>query len=114
MSQQHADAVQVQRQDHDPAAFRWRGRIYLVQGVRAHWVETGPWWRSASVRALLARPPDQGGSDPGRPRGSGGREFWQVDARPRRGTARGVYELCFDWTSTPDDGWSVTTADRDG
>lgn len=53
MTASHADPVDVQRRDGSPVAFCWRGRVYLVQGVLAHWLETGPWWQSASVRALL-------------------------------------------------------------
>lgn len=49
----YADPVDVQRRDGSPVAFCWRGRVYRVQGVLAHWLETGPWWQSASVRALL-------------------------------------------------------------
>lgn len=113
MGGHYADPVDVQRRDHNPAAFCWRGRIYLVQGVRAHWVETGPWWQSASVRALLAEPANESGcsvvASGTSPPVSTDREFWQVEARPRRGTAPGVYELCADWSSGRGGSWSVTT-----
>jgi hypothetical protein len=27
-----------------PGQFLWRGRLYVVRAVLAHWVELGPWW----------------------------------------------------------------------
>ena len=30
-----------------PEQFLWRGRLWKVRAVLAHWVETGPWWQSA-------------------------------------------------------------------
>jgi Family of unknown function (DUF6504) len=52
MSRRYGDVVEVARHDDEPAQFLWRGRLYVVRGVLAHWVETGAWWRSASARAL--------------------------------------------------------------
>lgn len=97
----HADPVDVQRRDGDPEAFCWRGRVFHVQGVLAHWMETGPWGRSASVRALL----DDGAGADG---AAGEREFWQVEAAAGRHGAPGVYELCFDWSGGRPGEWSVT------
>ena len=28
-----------------PEQFLWRGRLWKVSDVVAHWVETGPWWQ---------------------------------------------------------------------
>lgn len=67
MRSRYADPVDVQHREGDPTAFLWRGRVFVVQGVLAHWVETGPWWQSASVRALLA----SGERSAGRPRVTG-------------------------------------------
>ncbi|MEZ5095104.1 MAG: DUF6504 family protein [Nocardioides sp.] len=36
-----------------PEQFLWRGRLWRVRAVLAHWVETGPWWQSTRVRAVL-------------------------------------------------------------
>ena len=35
-----------------PQQFLWRGRLWKVRAVLAHWVETGPWWQSAGARAV--------------------------------------------------------------
>ena len=36
-----------------PEQFLWRGRLWKVRAVLAHWVETGPWWQSSGVRAVI-------------------------------------------------------------
>jgi hypothetical protein len=36
-----------------PEQFLWRGRLWQVRDVVAHWMETGPWWQSAGVRAVI-------------------------------------------------------------
>ena len=36
-----------------PEQFLWRGRLWKVRAVLAHWVETGPWWQSGSARAVI-------------------------------------------------------------
>jgi hypothetical protein len=64
-----------------PAQFLWRGRLYLVREVLAHWVELGTWWNvraprtSRSVAPAGATPVDRAGpassSDPVGPTGSG-------------------------------------------
>ncbi len=84
-----------------PEQFLWRGRLWKVRDVVAHWVETGPWWRSAGVHAVL-------GSDDGPPGGGtrtvtdllAEREVWRVEAARGIGAARsgtGVFDLVFDW-----------------
>ncbi|PKH44427.1 hypothetical protein SAMN05192575_10265 [Nocardioides alpinus] len=92
---QYDDPVEVRRGEaEDPDQFLWRGRLWKVRGVVAHWVETGPWWQAGggSVRA----------SDP-----VAERELWRVEAG--RGTPAlrrsddeqetyGVFDLSFDWT----------------
>jgi hypothetical protein len=37
-----------------PSQFLWRGRVYVVREVLAHWVELGAWW---TTRALQPAPP---------------------------------------------------------
>src|SRR6188472_257426 len=73
-----------------PEQFLWRGRLWKVRAVLAHWVETGPWWQTPGVRAVI-------GSDDPAPTGSGDfggdtrvgsataellveRELWRVEA----------------------------------
>lgn len=70
-----------------PEQFLWRGRLWKVRAVLAHWVETGPWWAGETAQAgdLLAE-----------------RELWRVEAG--RGAAvtgsqrTGVFDLAFSWT----------------
>src|SRR5680860_1383968 len=96
-----------------PEQFLWRGRLWKVSDVLAHWVETGPWWQSAGVHAVLgseeaAGRPDSAGRT-GRDRPSlttdlvSEREVWRVEAA--RGLAAsgsgggGVFDLVFDWAA---------------
>jgi hypothetical protein len=91
-----------------PAQFLWRGRLWRVTAVVAHWVETGAWWQSSGVHAVLGADEQEAGS-PGSPVGAdlaAEREVWRVEAD--RGMAsvrddgegrpgRGVFDLVFDW-----------------
>lgn len=89
-----------------PEQFLWRGRLWKVHGVVAHWWETGAWWDSAGARAVLGTEPGDGpASTP--PAGTvtelgAEREVWRVVAsRGRLGAAEpggGVFDLLFDWT----------------
>jgi Family of unknown function (DUF6504) len=94
-----------------PEQFLWRGRLWLVHDVVAHWVETGAWWEQDQVRSLL------GTDDADDPAGSAGsvgaggsdllgeREVWRVGAASGRGGfragvpsgQRGIFDLVFDW-----------------
>jgi len=114
-----------------PEQFLWRGRLWKVFDVVAHWVETGPWWQSPGVRAVL------GSEDPvenpvpvsaadaprlsdGLAKGAAGggavvqadltaeREIWRVEAGRGISDAghagRGVFDLAFDWAQG---GWQL-------
>lgn len=95
---QYDDPVEVRRgEEQDPDQFLWRGRLWKVRAVVAHWVETGPWWQSASDRDGAV----------GDLRAE--RELWRVEAghgappvRPvpdgESPPAHGVFDLSFDWT----------------
>jgi hypothetical protein len=95
---QYDDPVEVRRgEEQDPDQFLWRGRLWKVRAVVAHWVEAGPWWQGAAVgdgaaRDLLAE-----------------RELWRVEAGRGAPPVRpvpdeespptyGVFDLSFDWT----------------
>ena len=126
MTRRYDDPVEVRRRDDEPEQFLWRGRLYVVQGVLACWVETTAWWRGPAARAALSL--DQEPSAAGEPSagrrggasrgtGSGGtalggtalggtalavaegaeREVWRVEAGSGRAHGTGVYDLCFDW-----------------
>ena len=105
-----------------PEQFLWRGRLWKVRAVLAHWVETGPWWQSGGARAVIGSDEPVTGSGegpvtglgvgPGGLRGAdllGERELWRVEAgrgRPRthdqpydgEADGGGVFDLAFDWS----------------
>lgn len=78
-----------------PAQFLWRGRLWKVRAVVAHWVETGPWWQHSGLRAVI-------GTEDHVSTGAGAeassrpgtvieelldeRERWRVEAGPGGGT----------------------------
>ena len=93
-----------------PEQFLWRGRLWKVCDVVAHWVETGPWWQSAGVHAVLgseelvpAGSRDEGGSVAVQRDLVAEREVWRVEAARGLtaaagvGAGRGVFDLVFDW-----------------
>jgi hypothetical protein len=87
-----------------PEQFLWRGRIYLVREVLAHWIELGSWWvapgrpRGAGAPAAA----DAGAAAGAAPRsvaadvGAVEREVWRVEAAPGRSATAGVYDLVRD------------------
>jgi hypothetical protein len=81
-----------------PEQFLWHGRLWKVYDVVAHWMETGAWWQSRDVAAVLGT---------GEPSSSGSRsvhellaerEVWRVEAGQGRASGRGVFDLVFDWS----------------
>ena len=98
---QYDDPVEVRRGEaEDPEQFLWRGRLWKVRAVVAHWVETGPWWQAGTA-------PDDG-RGPALTDPVAERELWRVEAGrgaplvAARGQADhetyGVFDLSFDWT----------------
>src|SRR4051794_41844289 len=95
----YADPVEVRTQageDADmPAAFLWRGRLYVVRDVLGHWRERRSWWSSRAAR-LVHGEGGEGGEDH-EPAGAGGRvadlagerEGGRGAPRRRRALARG-------------------------
>ena len=105
-----------------PEQFLWRGRLWKVRAVVAHWVETGPWWQHAGMRAVIGSddPPAQatgstGSTGPAGANGTTGtsgtgvlpaledllgeRELWRVEAgRGSAGTGPGdgTFDLAYD------------------
>jgi hypothetical protein len=94
-----------------PEQFLWRGRLWLVHDVMAHWVETGAWWEQDQVRLLLGTDEAGGSGGSGGSACSGGsdllgeREVWRVGAASGRegfragvpSGQRGIFDLVFDW-----------------
>jgi Family of unknown function (DUF6504) len=100
-----------------PEQFLWRGRLWKVRAVLAHWVETGPWWQSGGARAVIGsdEPVEGSASTAGDLRAVdlrsadllGERELWRVEAGRGPGAGPdgagpadggGVFELAFDWS----------------
>ena len=83
-----------------PEQFLWRGRLWKVRAVLAHWVETGPWWQSDSAQAVIGStdPTDQVENAGPTPVGDllTERELWRVEAA-RGQDGGGVFDLCLDW-----------------
>jgi len=104
-----------------PEQFLWRGRLWKVCDVVAHWVETGAWWQSSGVHGVLGMqgtPEDDEGSlctDTRTGTGTGDlvaeREVWRVEAgrglaaASGAGVGTGVFDLTFDWA---DGSWALT------
>jgi len=110
------DPVEVRKgADEDPDQFLWRGRLWQVREVVAHWVETGAWW---ARRPAAPAAPEASGAD--QTRGTGAvdtdllreREVWRVAAaRGRVAAAQSavaqspendpgfvVFDLVFSWS----------------
>jgi hypothetical protein len=106
-----------------PEQFLWRGRLWKVRDVLAHWVETGPWWQSSGAHAVLGadEQPTHPGPDQARPGQRSGhgavavasdllaeREVWRVEAArglAATGSGAGVFDLVFDWAAGT---WALT------
>ena len=88
-----------------PEQFLWRGRLWKVRAVLAHWVETGPWWQHAGMRAVIGSedpspaPTAGTGALPALEDLLGERELWRVEAgRGSAGTGPGdgTFDLAYD------------------
>lgn len=88
-----------------PEQFLWRGRLWKVRAVLAHWVETGAWWQSSDARAAIGVGQSNEAGETVRPVAQGDllgeRELWRVEAGRGPGQAAndggGVFDLSFDW-----------------
>lgn len=93
MSRQYADPIHVRssvtpvrdplEDQSRPEQFLWRGRLYLVRNVIAHWFESAAWWGGSRRVLEGAIPPHE-------------QEIWRVEAQPGRSSQPGVYDLCRD------------------
>ena len=96
--------------EESPEQFLWRGKLWKVRAVLAHWVETGSWWQSADARAVLGTddaapsPVEEGALAPVTRPGDllGERELWRVEAGDK--SNGGVFDLSFDWA---DGSWQL-------
>jgi len=115
------DPVEVRKgADEDPDQFLWRGRLWQVREVVAHWVETGAWWarpQGATSGTAGGAGGAVGGPIGGAVRDAGGvavdtdllreREVWRVAAArgrvaathsPEHDPGFGVFDLVFSWS----------------
>lgn len=76
--QEPATASGSMPHDHEPLAFTWRGRRYVVTRVIGHWREEEGWWRRPDGEPIRIEQSD----------------LWRVEAtRATAADGRGVYEL---------------------
>jgi hypothetical protein len=82
----YGEVVEVSRESAaaGPERFVWRGRLYVVRAVLAHWVEVGAWWLQRDREGLPTR------SD------AASRHVWRVAAQSGRSGGEGVYDLAYD------------------
>src|SRR3954452_17079645 len=74
-----------------PEQFLWRGRLWKVRTVIAHWVETGPWWQSGGARAVIGSDEPVTGATTHRSADLlGERELWRGGAGGGRGRPAAV------------------------
>jgi Family of unknown function (DUF6504) len=90
------DPVEVRRGETEgPDQFLWRGRLWKVRAVLAHWVETAPWWQATSEAINEDMDGDR------EPTVNADllveRELWRVEAGRGISTS-GVFDLSFDWS----------------
>jgi hypothetical protein len=82
-----------------PEAFIWRGRLYVVRRVLAHWRERRSWWRDA-LDPL-----------PGQPTGidvaSREQHVWRVEASRGQAFGTGVFDLTSDGAEGADAAWRL-------
>lgn len=107
------DPVEVRRGETEgPEQFLWRGRLWKVREVLAHWVETAPWWQSSGARAVIGSD-DAGATLTASPPTAGAdllveRELWRVEAGRGSGATgserSGVFDLSFSWA---DGSWQL-------
>jgi hypothetical protein len=104
-----APAEETGSDERVPAQFLWRGRLYVVRAVLAHWIELGTWWAGSGSRRRTPSLPQVGAQPaPADPPlapvrrsvafdvGAVEREVWRVEARAGRSSSVGVYDLVRD------------------
>ena len=129
MVRRYDDPIDVQArpgapdEPEQPTAFVWRGRLYVVRGVLAHWYERRAWWRDTASLTLLGLRADDLRADGAGTRGTGAqgaagaateqgtaaaraatsvlpdageRQVWRVEAAAGRSSPVGVYDLVHD------------------
>jgi hypothetical protein len=121
----HDEPVDVVRRGDTPEQFLLRGRLYVVRGVLAHWVEPSGWRWTAPVWPASAEDGACVGAAVGAAAAAGGpavlprrqpagravvadaadRELWRVAAAAGRSAPMQVFDLC---RSHQESRWTVT------
>src|SRR3954454_16316593 len=89
-----------------PEQFLWKGRLWKVSAGVAQWVETGAWWQSSDVHAVLGADETDAAA---RTDLSAERGVWRVEAsrgstvHSDEGTV--VFDLVFAWS---DGSWRLS------
>ena len=94
------DPVEVRRgADEGPEQFLWRGRLWQVREVVAHWVDNRPWFVPASACSCTVDPTAE--TDVWRVTAARGRAAAAVPEQAARGgdPGYGVFDLAFEWSS---------------
>ena len=94
------DPVEVRRGATEaPELFCWRGRLWKVRSVLAHWVVTGDWWTGEQARSVVgAEETSGGGTTVLAPTDLlAERDVWRVEAARGPQDPGGVFEVSFDW-----------------
>ena len=92
--------VRLSSDEPRPSAFIWKGRLYVVLTVLAHWHERRAWWRDALEAPAPAPVPAP--DVPGMPAptaiavASRETQVWRVEASPGRAFLGGVFDLACD------------------
>lgn len=97
------DPVDVRKGSEAPEQFLWRGRLWKVRDVVAHWVETGSWWQSGEARGVLGVDDTDPATAPATDL-LAERELWRVTAGVGASGSPGVFDLAFDWS---DGSWQL-------
>src|SRR5690349_4848594 len=125
----HDEPVEVARRADEPEQFLLHGRLYVVRGVLARWVEPNGWrWPAPAESALAGAGAAGGGSTSAgawripavlprrQPAGrsvaavDGDREVWRVAAAAGRTAAVQVFDLC---RGRADARWTATRVEED-
>ncbi|MFP5345825.1 MAG: DUF6504 family protein [Actinomycetes bacterium] len=82
-----------------PQAFLWRGRLYVVRDILAHWYERRAWWSEVLALAVHGQSGPHDGlvaeeSQSEEMPPSADREVFRVEASAGRSAGSGVYDLC--------------------
>lgn len=105
--------LDLDREPARPAQFVWRGRLYLVREVLAHWVELGTWWTArggAAGSRRLAAPVPVLLADPAAPSGAGARAGGSVPGSADAASSPGPRSVAADVGAVEREVWRVEAA----